>query len=168
MSSLPEYVPPPESVPASRRKRAWLAVEFVVLFLGGVGLYALAGSPGSPLLPMAVLAIAAFVYLRRRPGFDRRNLGRPEAVRPELASILGVWAAAAVIGIAGVALLAPDRLFDLPRERPVLWLAVLVFYPLVSVYRQEIVFRRSSSSGTRPYSASSTSSSATCCRWCSR
>lgn len=35
----------------------------------------------------------------------------------------------------------PDRLFDLPRERPQLWVLVMVFYPLFSVIPQELLFR---------------------------
>ena len=63
------------------------------------------------------------------------------AVRGELRTILPLWTLAAVVGVAAVWLLAPDHLFDLPRQRPWLWLAVMVFYPLVSVYPQELVFR---------------------------
>jgi membrane protease YdiL (CAAX protease family) len=43
--------------------------------------------------------------------------------------------------VAAVALFLPDRLFDLPRERPLVWLAVVVLYPLLSVYPQELIFR---------------------------
>jgi membrane protease YdiL (CAAX protease family) len=119
----------------------WLAIEFVVLFVGAVGVYALLGSRGSPLPALAVVAVAAFGYLWRRPGFDRRNLWRSEAVRRELPSILATWAVAAGVAIAAIAALAPQRLFDIPRQSPLLWLAIMIFYPLVSVYPQEVVFR---------------------------
>jgi membrane protease YdiL (CAAX protease family) len=122
-------------------QRTWLAIEYGLLFFVAVGVYTAIGSPGSPLIPLVILAAAAFWYLWRRPGFDRRDLGRPEAVRPQLRSIVTLWTVAVVVAIGGVALFVPDRLFDLPRERPLLWLAVLVFYPLVSVYPQEIIFR---------------------------
>jgi membrane protease YdiL (CAAX protease family) len=35
----------------------------------------------------------------------------------------------------------PDRFFDLPRERPLLWAALLVLYPVASAWPQELVFR---------------------------
>lgn len=35
----------------------------------------------------------------------------------------------------------PQYFFNLPRQRPLLWLAVMVFYPLLSVVPQEIIFR---------------------------
>ena len=40
-----------------------------------------------------------------------------------------------------IAVLAPDWLFNLPRQQPLIWAAVVVFYPLVSVYPQEVLFR---------------------------
>jgi membrane protease YdiL (CAAX protease family) len=124
-----------------RTRRVRLFVEFLVLYVGLVAGYALLGSPGSPLVPLAVWAAVAFVYLWRRNGFDRRGLWRPSGLRMQLPSILRTWAIAAVVGVTAVALVLPDHLFDLPRRSPSLWLAVMVFYPLFSVYPQELVYR---------------------------
>jgi membrane protease YdiL (CAAX protease family) len=38
-------------------------------------------------------------------------------------------------------LFIPDHLFSLPRERPLIWVMVMVLYPLLSVIPQEIIFR---------------------------
>jgi len=35
----------------------------------------------------------------------------------------------------------PEHLFGLPRERPLVWVMVMVLYPLLSVVPQEIIFR---------------------------
>jgi len=35
----------------------------------------------------------------------------------------------------------PDHLFGLPRQRPLVWVMVMLFYPLLSVVPQEIIFR---------------------------
>jgi membrane protease YdiL (CAAX protease family) len=121
--------------------RVWLAAEFLVLFVGTTALYTVVRPPGGPLPVLAVIATVAYVYLYRRPGFDRRNLWRREAVAGHWRSILTLWSVAVVVGVVAVGLVIPHRLFDLPREHPWLWLAVLVFYPLVSVYPQEVVFR---------------------------
>lgn len=127
-----------EAGPGSRK--TWLAVEFVVLFFGVIGLYALLLRGVSPLPFLLVAAVGVVLYLRRC-GFDRRDLGRPEALRGALPGMLALFAVAAIGLGAAVALLRPDSLFDLPRERPLIWLLVLVFYPLVSVYPQELLFR---------------------------
>lgn len=37
--------------------------------------------------------------------------------------------------------IAPDLLFGLIREEPLLWVLVMLFYPLLSVYPQELIYR---------------------------
>ena len=69
----------------------------------------------------------------------RRKVWRANAVR--VRSLLGLWAASAVAAIVVVALVLPGRLFAIPRTQPLVWLLVVVFYPLLSVYPQELVFR---------------------------
>jgi membrane protease YdiL (CAAX protease family) len=118
-----------------------LAVEFGLVFFVLIAAYALLQPPGGPIPVLVVLAVAAAVYLRRQDGFDRRDLWRPGALRDVWRPVLAVWclAAAAMTGL--VAWLAPDQLFELPRERPLLWAVIVVFYPLLSVYPQELLFR---------------------------
>ncbi|MEJ3750216.1 CPBP family intramembrane glutamic endopeptidase [Actinomycetes bacterium KLBMP 9797] len=125
--------------PAATRVR--LGVEFLILFVGLVGGYALVGSPGSPIPPLVLAAVAAVVYLRRQSTFDSRDLLRAAGLRAALPSIVRTWSLAAVALVAVLALVAPERLFDFPREEPVIWAFVVVFYPLLSVYPQELVYR---------------------------
>ncbi len=122
-----------------RRRR--LTAEYLLVFFGLVGGYLAVRPPGGPIPPLILAAGAALVYLRRQPGFDRRDLLRPGAVRPALPGILLLWAAVSLVMVAGVAVFAPDRLFDMPRQRTALWAAIVVLYPLLSVYPQELLFR---------------------------
>lgn len=120
------------------------AVEFVILFI---------------LLPLALgwhsevmrrwiipqlLAFTAFCLwlLLRDSGFDRRQLTAwPRRWRPCLARIIvllltgGAAVLALAFGLPGV------EPFALPRERPVLWVAVLLLYPVLSALPQEFIFR---------------------------
>jgi membrane protease YdiL (CAAX protease family) len=121
--------------------RTWLVVEHLLLFYGVAGFFALVKVPGGPIPVLVVLTVGALVYLRRQPDFDRANLLRPGAVRPELPAILALWALAVVLGVAAIAVWWPAHLFDLPRQQPLVWAAVIVFYPLFSVYPQELLFR---------------------------
>lgn len=118
-----------------------LAVEYLILFFGVVGGYALLGSPGSPIPFLVVLGIVVLLYLFRQPSFDRANLLRPSALRNALPSILALSAIAAVLMVVAVAVWKPDQLFGLPRENPRIWVMVAILYPLLSVYPQELVFR---------------------------
>jgi len=36
----------------------------------------------------------------------------------------------------------PSKFLDLPRHHPTLWLAIMLLYPLLSVWPQEVIFRR--------------------------
>jgi membrane protease YdiL (CAAX protease family) len=131
----------PAEAGLSRRRRVLLATEFVLLFFGAVGAYALAGSPGSPIPVLLLGGLAAVLYLRRRPDFDRGSLLRAEAVRPALPRILALWLLAALVAVVAIAIFDPERLFNLPRHQPLLWILIAVFYPLLSVYPQELLFR---------------------------
>jgi membrane protease YdiL (CAAX protease family) len=35
----------------------------------------------------------------------------------------------------------PDRLFDLPKHNPKLWLLIMLFYPIWSAFTQELIYR---------------------------
>ncbi len=128
-----------DAVPACRRLR--LAVEYLALFFGVVGVYAALDSPGSPIPFLLLLGAAAGWYLMRQPDFDRGDLWRAHALRSALPSILVLSAAVAVLMVAAVAVWDPDRLFRLPREAPAVWILVALLYPLLSVYPQELLFR---------------------------
>ncbi len=117
---------------------ARLAFEYG-LFFGLIAAYAAVGSPGSPIPFLLVGAVGAWWYLRRGDG--RVDLWRWSAIRPALRPILGLWLAAFVLILIVLAIWDPGRLFSLPRQDPLLWAAVALFYPLLSVYPQELIFR---------------------------
>ncbi len=129
------------AVALGTKRKVVLATEYVLVFFGLTLVYDLLARGTSPIPVLLVLGGASVWYLLRDPAFDRRSLWRAEAVRGQLRSILTLWGLTAVVAVAVVAVLLPDQLFALPSEQPLLWLAVMVFYPLFSVYPQELVFR---------------------------
>lgn len=79
----------------------------------------------------------AFRRLRKDPTFD-------PAEWTARAKNNGLWKRILIGATALTAALAvsiPELLFELPRTRPLIWLAVCLLYPLVSVYPQEILYR---------------------------
>jgi membrane protease YdiL (CAAX protease family) len=52
-----------------------------------------------------------------------------------------MFAAGAVVVGAGVYFLTPGLLFDFVRRTPAFWALMMVFYPVLSVYPQGIVYR---------------------------
>jgi membrane protease YdiL (CAAX protease family) len=123
--------------------RPRLALEFAVIF---VGLPLLAGWQGQFLrtwvVPQMLLLAGIFLALLwRDPSFDRQQMRAvPRNWRRSLLRI----AVFLVLGGAAVLYLAWRSgvdLFFFPRERPFLWLLVLLLYPLVSALAQEVIFR---------------------------
>lgn len=55
--------------------------------------------------------------------------------------ILPRFAVSAAAMVALAFLLEPARFFQFPLERPTLWFAVMLLYPLISVVPQEVLFR---------------------------
>lgn len=124
----------------SAPRRAFLAAEFLMVFVGApvlmtatFGLY--------PLLP-ALLALTALacLLLQITPGWRWRMLLR--------GPVLGEWrlillftaltfAACAAI----VQIVAPWRFMEMPMNRPHIWLLIMGLYPILSALPQEIIFR---------------------------
>ena len=122
-------------------RRAWRLAEFVAVFFGSAGLLVLLDVPGGPIPVLVAAAAVVVVALRRAPGFDRAALVRAVGLRRELPALGTGWVAAAVLMIAAVAVFDRGHLFGMPRQQPLLWLAVVVFYPLLSVGPQELIYR---------------------------
>lgn len=132
---------------ASDLPRAWLGAEFVLLLLiGPLFYFYLVRGPG--LLFPALWALFAFTLslLLLDPTFDRRTLWNARGMARELGRLLVVFLVLG--GLLTLAVAVYDRVVEgpsiflgLPRSRPTLWIMIMVFYPLVSVYPQEVIWR---------------------------
>jgi membrane protease YdiL (CAAX protease family) len=100
-----------------------------------------AGERLHPILVAVAVAGIVTVALLRDPAFDRRSLWRSSAVRGHLKQLSVSFAATAALLAATVAFADFDKLFWLPRHRSYLWAAVMVAYPVLSVYPQELIYR---------------------------
>jgi uncharacterized protein len=126
---------PPVSVLRWRR-----AVELALLFV--VVPLVLANTSGRLIIP-SVLASGGLclLLLLRDPTFDRTLLWRRSAARPHRRRVvLRALVCCLLLGV-GVAVWRPDLLFGFPRRSPIFWAVVMVAYPIVSVYPQELAFR---------------------------
>ena len=96
----------------------------------------------SLLMPTLVVVGAGCLWLLwRDPSFDRRRLGwRRSSARAIRAALILLAAGVPLFALAQL-LFEPQRWLQLPSEDPWLWVAILVLYPLVSVWPQELVYR---------------------------
>jgi membrane protease YdiL (CAAX protease family) len=120
-----------------------VALLFFVAPAVVAGLFLLKVVKPAPLLfPLiwggGLLSIGVLLFDRT---FNRRQLWNWAGLRAQLRPMLLRFV---VLGAGSVALLAlfePARLFALPREKPALWAAIMIGYPIASVYPQELAFR---------------------------
>jgi len=118
-----------------------LALEFSALFFGLPLLIYFRILPNLPIPYLLVIALAAFFVLRRDPGFHSARLFTWGNVHQHLVPLLLRDLLFLIfLGIA-VRVFAPDLLFSFVKRAPAFWAVVMLLYPLLSVYPQELLYR---------------------------
>jgi membrane protease YdiL (CAAX protease family) len=117
----------------SRASQVFSACEFCIIFAGIPLLIATLRRPGLLVIVLWGGGLIAWLTTRRhalarKPVRYRPILLRFLVLAPVLTLI--VWRA------------MPAHFLDLPRHKPVLWAAIMVLYPALSVWPQEIIYRR--------------------------
>lgn len=115
---------------------AALLLEFLALFGGGPLLVLLFKQRLIFVLLLWVGAFAAWRLTRREPPPPAPDLRR------ELRAIALRFAVLAPLLTLATWLALPEAFLAFPRERTWLWLAVMIGYPLLSVWPQEMIYRR--------------------------
>jgi membrane protease YdiL (CAAX protease family) len=143
---VPAPVPTPGGSPAPRKdaglgRTLYLALEFLTLFGAGPALW-YAGVVRPHLFVVLIgFGLATLLLLRRDRAFERAQFLNLEGVRKGIGPVLARFVLLGVLLTGTVCLFAPDQLFILVRKQPGLWLAIMILYPLFSVYPQEIIYR---------------------------
>jgi CAAX protease family protein len=120
-------------------------------------------NPGRFMIPMlGLFTVGCLAFLLMDPSFPKRRLWNLRAAKPALrgilvrfvvlaglmtlftwqlepGSVMRGWVDANNLG--GQWLGAGPELFSLPRINPRLWAIIMVFYPMVSVWPQELLYR---------------------------
>jgi membrane protease YdiL (CAAX protease family) len=120
---------------------ALLIVEFAVVFVGVPALLTTYRLPVPKILLLLAVAGACLTWLLRAPGFDRKVLWNTEGFRRGARGVLRLFAVTAPLLVAGVLVFDPESWLGLARRSPIIWLLVMVLYPLLSVYPQELIYR---------------------------
>ena len=88
--------------------------------------------------------VMVFIWLLCLRKFDCKQFWRGVSARGEQKQLKKIFLRFAVCSvlIAGLVFIVfPDNLFDFPLERPTVWASVMILYPLLSVYPQELIYR---------------------------
>jgi membrane protease YdiL (CAAX protease family) len=116
-------------------------LEFGVLFFLLPAMVAL-GLPEVPFwigLPLMGALCTTVLMLDDR--FDRTVLWNTAGFKRGLLPVLGLWLFGVVVLAGIVRYLAPEKWLDLPTQAPGVWLTIMIAYPLLSVYLQNIIYR---------------------------
>ncbi len=118
-----------------------LAFEFVLLFFGAPLLVFYRVLPNLPILYLLVAGLGTFLFLHHDPAFDSAQLLSVSGIRANLPRLL--LRDAVLLLLLGLAMrfFAPQLLFSFAKRAPAFWALVIVLYPLVSVYPQELLYR---------------------------
>ena len=115
-------------------------IELIVVFYAVPVFYAF-NKGASPIPFLIFLAIACVVNLIRSAEFDRKCFFTLGGFRQHYRWMLIRFAVLAPVIAVFTALYAPESLFAFMMEDTGRWAAVMLLYPLLSVYPQEIVYR---------------------------
>lgn len=118
-----------------------LALEFSVIFIGVPLLIYYRVLPNLPIPYLLLAGLVTFLLLRYDPTFDSPRLFVWGDLRAELLPLLVRDAVLLVLLGLSVRLFAPELLFSLVKRSPMFWAAIMLLYPLVSVYPQELLYR---------------------------
>jgi membrane protease YdiL (CAAX protease family) len=121
--------------------RTALVMEFLLLFVALPLGYRFSPRPIPALPVLWVVALYCYWQLRRDPAFSPALLWNPQPAAAQLPSILLCFLVCAAMVWLAVRLVAPDLLFSFVRSNPGFWALVMVFYPILSVYPQGIIYR---------------------------
>lgn len=118
-----------------------LTLEFSVLFVAIPLLIYYRLLPNLPIPYLLATALAAFWILRRTPGFQTSELFSLANVSSHLPALLLRDAICLLaLGLA-VCFYAPSLLFSLVKRAPAFWALVMLLYPILSVFPQELLYR---------------------------
>lgn len=118
-----------------------LALEFSFLFIVLPLLIFFRILPNLPIPYLLAAALAAFLVLRHDPSFDSVRLISTTGIRQHLPPLL--LRDAVFLALLGLAVrhFAPELLFSFVKRAPRFWALIMLLYPLVSVYPQELLYR---------------------------
>ena len=130
--------------PTARASRGQLWIEFILLFIGVPILMAVFFEEIQQRRALFgtvwVLALLSVLLLWRTPGWSVRMLFQGP-VFSEWRLILGFFVLCAVTSTVFVFAIDPGMFLWIVTQRPELWIMIMVAYPLLSAWPQEVIYR---------------------------
>ncbi|HEY9189813.1 MAG TPA: CPBP family intramembrane glutamic endopeptidase [Sulfurovum sp.] len=120
--------------------RTYLVSELLGIFvIVPAAIYALLPVPVLPFL-WVVVVFSIWALFKDR-SFDRDTLWHASELKKNYRLVLKQFILIAAVMVALVYFFSPDHLFSLLKKDPLLWALIVILYPLLSVYPQELLYR---------------------------
>jgi membrane protease YdiL (CAAX protease family) len=113
--------------------------EIAIVFIGMPLLYRFDLIPVHKFIPLAAVFLVYLIILLSDKTFSKKVFGFNSfrGWKPLLLRILVFFA----LCVIAVLIFLPGSLFTLPKQNPLLYLVIFIFYPLWSAYPQELIYR---------------------------
>lgn len=112
----------------------------LVLFYGAIPVLLVFTEDIFPLIPSILLILLGVIVSLRLTGWQYRDLIKGASVN-SWRNMLLVWFGSALFWVIVVSFWLPEQMFSFVLERPDIWLMVMLLYPLLSAFPQEILYR---------------------------
>jgi len=94
------------------------------------------------IIPILILfSIVCVIIFIKDPKISLKLVMERSNIRNNIGNVFLRFLLGSIILIVGIYIFDKNNLFILPRKNINLWLQIIIFYPFVSVYPQEIIFR---------------------------
>jgi membrane protease YdiL (CAAX protease family) len=123
------------------KRTAWLWFELLCIYVAPPALMYERVLPNWPIPFLLLGVIWALLVLRGDGSFDHQLLVRHAGLGSGFRKLLLRDVPLLLLLGLAVWLAAPKMLFSLIKTAPALWLLVMIFYPVLSVYPQELLYR---------------------------
>jgi uncharacterized protein len=130
-----------QAIGSNARPGIGLWLEFVVLYAGLPMLILYSRLLVVLLAVLWIGALGIHLFLKHRHAMPHSEDWNMAGFRAGASSVMLRFAVLATLVTVSVWYFAPDMFLSFPRQRPGFWLVVMVLYPVLSVWPQELVYR---------------------------
>jgi hypothetical protein len=125
------------------QRKHYLAAECALLFfIAPAALYFFRFEMAFKIVPLVwLVALLCGFYLVRYRGYGRRALWIPEGLGHSLTGVVTRFLPLAGLLTLMAWFFIPERFFAFPRFNPRIWALVMLLYPLLAAYPQEVIYR---------------------------
>lgn len=116
-----------------------LVFEFCLLFLTLPLIFIFKLLPNFTMMPMLLSAFAYTLYILKK---NKETIFKWDITRGMLVSLLVRTVYISILLYMYTIFFKPQNLFYFVKSTPLIWLTVIVLYPLVSAFTQEVIFRK--------------------------